>query len=232
MTSPKENYFVGKEFLVEIQDPADSTGATWKVIAGLRATAGDLSASFFDVTNKDNMPWSQMIAGGIRKMTISLGGVFTDAPSLSYLNWMVAEGSNSGVIIPFKLSSEDGDMYEGRFAIKTLARTGAHTAEETWTMALDSAGDITYTAPVPTLVSMAPGTLVSVDLPLPVVLTGTKFMLGAIVSVAGTPISTLATVTDCETISFTFPAHAAGSVAVLVTNPDGQATSPLAITVS
>lgn len=226
------NKFAGKEFIVSIQDPGDSTGETWIQIAGLRATGGNMSDTFFDVTSKDNMPWAQTITGGIRKMTISLGGVFSDAASLAYLSWRVWGAPNGGIIMPFKLSSSDGDMFEGPFAIKSLDRSGPHTAEETYTMSLESASDITYTAPLPTLVSCTPdgwahGTAT------PVILKGTKFMLGAIVKIAGVTQDAPVTVTDAQTISIEIPIQAgAGAIMMTVTNPDGQSTAPLSITLT
>jgi len=224
--------FAGKDFLVAIQDPADSTGATWKTIAGLRATSGDIADTFFDVTTKDNMPWSQQRNGGIRKMTMSLGGVFEDAPSLAYLNWLVAGSDDGGVIINFQLTSDDGDMFQGPFAIKTLARSGPHTAEETWTMSLESASNITYTAPTPTLVSCTPngwahGTATAV------VLKGTKFMLGSVVQIGGDTVDAAVTVVDSETINITIPIQgASGAIMITILNPDQQATSPLSVTLT
>jgi len=57
-----------------------------------------------------------------------------------------------------------------------------------------------------------------------VVLTGTNFVTGATVTVGGTA-ATGVTVTPPTTINFTTPAHAAGAVDVVVTNPDAQSAT-------
>ncbi len=55
----------------------------------------------------------------------------------------------------------------------------------------------------------------------PVTITGTRFLSGATVKLGGTT-ATNVTVTSSSTITATTPAHAAGTVDVVVTNTDGQ----------
>ena len=55
-------------------------------------------------------------------------------------------------------------------------------------------------------------------------LTGTQFVTGATVSVGGTS-ATNVNVASSTSITATAPAHAAGSVSVVVTNPDGQSAT-------
>ena len=54
--------------------------------------------------------------------------------------------------------------------------------------------------------------------------TGSGFQIGATVTLGGAPVSTLGNGTSTE-LSFTTPAHAAGSVDVVVRNPDGQSVT-------
>jgi len=77
--------------------------------------------------------------------------------------------------------------------------------------------------PAPTIVSVSPdkGT---VDGGTAVTITGTNFVDGATVTFAGTP-ATNVTVVSATQITCTTPAHAAGFVNVVVTNPDTQAAT-------
>ena len=79
-------------------------------------------------------------------------------------------------------------------------------------------GAFTYTNPAPTVLSITPnsgtangGTAVTIA--------GTGFLAGATVSVGGTA-ATATTVVSSTSITATTPVHSAGSVDVVVTNPD------------
>lgn len=74
--------------------------------------------------------------------------------------------------------------------------------------------------PAPTLASVSP-TSGSGNGGTQVTLTGTNFVAGATVSFGGTA-ATNVTVASATSITATTPAHAAGAVDVVVTNPDGQ----------
>jgi uncharacterized protein (TIGR03382 family) len=87
------------------------------------------------------------------------------------------------------------------------------------TQAVTVSRGFTY-VPAPTLASVSPnngsgngGTQVT--------LTGTNFVAGATVSFGGTA-ATNVTVSSATSLTATTPAHAAGAVEVVVTNPDGQ----------
>ncbi len=80
----------------------------------------------------------------------------------------------------------------------------------------------TYTAPAPTIKSVSPtsgtrsgGTTVTI--------TGTNFVSGATVTFGGTAATVRST--SATSISVRTPAHAAGTVSVVVTNPSGQAAT-------
>ena len=77
--------------------------------------------------------------------------------------------------------------------------------------------------PAPTATSVAPtsGTTAGGTA---AVLTGTNFVTGATVTVGGTA-ATGVTVASATSIDFTTPAHAAGAVDVVVTNPDAQSAT-------
>jgi len=108
--------------------------------------------------------------------------------------------------------------------------TPAHAAGvvDVWVTNLDSqlatlASGFTYVLPPPTISGVSPttgpiggGTVVTI--------TGTNFQNGATVTFAGVA-ATSATVNSSTRIAATTPAHAAGTVAVNVTNPDAQSAT-------
>jgi hypothetical protein len=99
---------------------------------------------------------------------------------------------------------------------------------DVWVTNLDSqlatlASGFTYVLPPPTISGVSPttgpiggGTVVTI--------TGTNFQNGATVTFAGVA-ATSATVNSSTRIAATTPAHAAGTVAVNVTNPDNQSAT-------
>jgi galactose oxidase-like protein/IPT/TIG domain-containing protein/glyoxal oxidase-like protein len=78
----------------------------------------------------------------------------------------------------------------------------------------------TYTNPAPTVTSIAPSTGPA-NGGTGLTITGTNFLSGATVSFGGTA-ATGVTVASSTSITSTAPAHAAGTVDVVFTNPDGQ----------
>jgi pimeloyl-ACP methyl ester carboxylesterase len=85
------------------------------------------------------------------------------------------------------------------------------------------ASGFTYVAPAPTISAIAPtsGTTAGGT---PVTITGTNFASGASVMIGGTA-ATSVTVVSSMQITATTPAHGAGAVNVVVTNPDAQSAT-------
>ncbi len=115
-------------------------------------------------------------------------------------------------------------------ATTITATTPAHAAGAVAVSVTNSDGQsaslaagFTYRLPAPTIASVTPisgptagGTAITV--------TGTNFVAGAAVTVGGA-VATGVTVVNATTITATTPAHAAGAVAVSVTNSDGQSAT-------
>jgi hypothetical protein len=80
----------------------------------------------------------------------------------------------------------------------------------------------TYLGPPPTITSLSP-TSGSASGGTPVTISGSNFVSGATVTFGGTA-ATVTSIT-ATTIAVTTPAHAAGTVSVVVTNPDGQSAT-------
>lgn len=101
-----------------------------------------------------------------------------------------------------------GQTYTNGFSISVLSRSGSTFVVSTTGMAPPTATGITPNAGSP-----AGGTNITV--------TGTNFVAGTVVSLGGVPATSIVVV-NSTTITAIAPAHAAGSVDVVVTNALGQ----------
>jgi hypothetical protein len=121
------------------------------------------------------------------------------------------------------ITTPDSDIAEDRIvtAIGTYSATASLNPTGNWVMQMatfKAGGSVPPSAP--TVSSVAPATGPTTG-GTPVTLTGTNFVTGATVTFGGTA-ATNVNVTSSTSISATTPAHAAGAVTVVVTNPDGQ----------
>lgn len=136
--------FCGTEFLVK-RGNGDGPPETFTTVGGMQSTAMTLNKEQVDVTNKDDAPWRQLLAGcGIKTMSITLSGVVVDDTALKALQ---ADFFSATAHSNFQLVSGLTDEFEGAFEIASFERTGEYNGAETYSMTLESAGDITYTAP-------------------------------------------------------------------------------------
>ena len=128
----------------------------------------------------------------------------------------------------------DFDPATGR-TTTTLVTTHNRSPQEE--AARDGAGHATWHAtdaappgPAPTLASAAPPTLSAAAAATVVTLTGTGFVTGAKVLVAGAPQTT--TFIGATSVSFSYNPTVAGTVQLAVRNPDGQVSGNLAYVVA
>jgi TP901-1 family phage major tail protein len=134
--------YKGRDFLVKAGNGGTPT-ETFTAVAGMRSTSMTLNAEQVDVTTKDGTPWRKLLANaGIKSMSISLSGVFDNAASLTA---MIGKFMG-GTLDNYELVSGYGDKFAGKFLITSIERAGEHNGEETYTMSLESGGEITYTA--------------------------------------------------------------------------------------
>src|SRR4029079_12776947 len=82
------------------------------------------------------------------------------------------------------------------------------------------ASGFTYVAPAPTVTGVSPATGSTAG-GTAVTITGTNLLTGATVSIGGAAATSVVVVSGTS-ITATTPAHAAGAVSVIVTNPDLQ----------
>lgn len=120
----------------------DNGSGTFTTVGGLRSTSISMNDETVDVTTKDSANVRELLAnGGVRTVSISGSGVFTDAASETTLRaaFGAASFSDFQVIIP------DFGTYEGAFQVASLEYAGEFNGEVTYSVTLESAGAITFT---------------------------------------------------------------------------------------
>ncbi len=131
----------GRDLLLKL----DSTGTgTYQTVAGLRATTLAFNAQTVDATSQDSAnAWRELLAGaGLRHANVRGQGIFKDAASDATIRAYVFAGTirNWQVVIP------SFGIVEGPFQIASLDVAGRHDGEVSFELALESAGELTFTA--------------------------------------------------------------------------------------
>ena len=83
-----------------------------------------------------------LAGGGVSNMSISASGVFTDAT----LENEVRARAQKGTIDAYKLVFGDGDNIAGNFQLTSYERAGEFNGEETYSLTLESSGQVTHTS--------------------------------------------------------------------------------------
>ena len=136
----------GSSFLLK-----DNSSGTPATIGGLRSTSMTINGEAVDVTNKDSATFTgssgndigRELGGnmGIRSMTISASGVFTDSAGENNLRG----AAFTGTAVNYDLVFGDGSDVKGAFVVTSYERAGEFNGEETYSVTLESSGTVTYT---------------------------------------------------------------------------------------
>ena len=135
----------GSSFLLK----ENSTG-TPATIGGLRSTSMTINGEAVDITSKDSNAFISsgndkardlLQGGGVRSMTISASGVFTDSSTENILRGFAFDGA----IQNYDLVFSDGSKISGAFLVTSYERAGEFNGEETYSVTLESSNTITYT---------------------------------------------------------------------------------------
>ena len=135
----------GSSFL--LKDNSTGTPAT---IGGLRSTSMTINGEAVDITTKDSNAFISsgndkardlLQGGGVRSMTLSASGVFTDSSTENILRGFAFDGA----IQNYDLIFSDGSKIAGSFLITSYERAGEFNGEETYSVTLESSNTITYT---------------------------------------------------------------------------------------
>ena len=131
----------GRAFLLKIGDGQPSE--SFATIAGMRSTRLSINSELVDITNKDSGGWRELLSdGGVRRVSISGAGVFTNSQAEIDLQGKVL----AGTIANYRIVFESGDMFSGAFLVSALDYAGEHNGERSYTISLESSGPVTFTA--------------------------------------------------------------------------------------
>ena len=135
----------GSSFLLK----ENSTG-TPATVGGLRSTSMTINGEAVDITTKDSNAFISsgndkardlLQGGGVRSMTLSASGVFTDSSTENLVRGFAFDGA----IQNYDLIFSDGSKIAGAFLITSYERAGEFNGEETYSLTLESSNTITYT---------------------------------------------------------------------------------------
>ena len=131
----------GKDMLVKIGDGGSPEAFT--TVAGLRTRTISLNAREVDATHAESNGWRELLgAAGVRQASVSGAGVF--------LNDAAAEQIRAtffaGAIRNFRLVIPGMGELTGPFLIANLDYAGEHDGEATVSLALASAGAVSFAA--------------------------------------------------------------------------------------
>lgn len=136
--------FKGRDLRIKVRT---STGPdVFTVVGGARSDGITINNETVDVTDKDGAGWRELLQGaGITSMSLKGSGVVSDNAVFTD-HIMVAKMANTHLVL--KIESGLGDVWHGTFAIPSVERSGEYNKEENFSITLESAGTITYTAVV------------------------------------------------------------------------------------
>lgn len=130
----------GRDLLLKV----DSTGAgIFVTVAGLHNRSLSLNARPVNITNADSINgWREVLEGaGIKSASLSGTGVFRDDAADETVRGYFFQGSirNWQLIVP------GFGIIQGAFQITALEYAGEYDGEVTYSLALESAGQLNFT---------------------------------------------------------------------------------------
>jgi TP901-1 family phage major tail protein len=129
----------GKDLLVKIAD-----GAGFTTVAGLRSRRIAFNAETVDITHAESADrWRELLDGaGVKRASVSGNGLFKDESSDALMRQTFFDGT----IVNYQIVIPGFGTVAGLFQISSLEFAGEHNGEVTYDLALESAGELTFTA--------------------------------------------------------------------------------------
>ena len=131
----------GKDLLLKVRNAPDDAFIT---VAGLRARSVSFNAESVDISHTESAGrWRELLEGaGSRRASLSGSGLFKDSESDERIRALFFDGTIASwqVIIP------DFGTLEGPFQITALEYSGQHNNELSFELALESAGELAFSA--------------------------------------------------------------------------------------
>jgi len=131
----------GKDLLLKID--SDGLGA-FETVAGLRSRSLSFNTEVVDITHQESAgQWRELLAGaGAKSARIAGSGIFKDAASDS----AIRQAFFDGLIRTWRVVIPDFGTVEGPFQITSFELTGRHDGEVAFDIALESAGELSFSA--------------------------------------------------------------------------------------
>jgi TP901-1 family phage major tail protein len=129
----------GKDLLLKMHD-----GSAFATVAGLRAKTLAFNAQTVDVTHAESAGrWRELLEGaGVKRAAVSGAGLFKDAAS----DALARQTFFDGIVRDCQIVIPDFGTVGGPFQISSLEFAGSHDGEVTFEIALESAGELSFTA--------------------------------------------------------------------------------------
>jgi TP901-1 family phage major tail protein len=127
----------GSAFLLKVGDGASPP--VFQTVAGLRTTQLSVNGAMVQVTSKDSAGWRDLLSGaGVRSVSVSGAGVFTGSAAET----RIKGNALTGVLDDYQLSFESGETMTGKFLVSRLDYAGDYDGERSYTMSLESSGEV------------------------------------------------------------------------------------------
>lgn len=128
----------GKDLLLKMDD---GTG-TFVTIGGIRTKRLALNAQTIDTTSADSFnQWRELLTGGgVRRSSLTGGGVFKDQAS----DILLRQTFFNGAVMNWQIIIPGFGTISGPYQISALDYRGDYNAEVTFEMTLESAGALTF----------------------------------------------------------------------------------------
>lgn len=128
----------GKDLLVKIAD-----GAGYTTVAGMRTRRLAFNAETVDITHAESANrWRELLDGaGVKRASVSGRGLFKDASTDALMRQTFFDGA----VKSYQIVIPDFGTVQGAFQIANLEFAGEHNGEVTYDVALESAGELTFT---------------------------------------------------------------------------------------
>lgn len=134
--------YCGKLFLL-LKGNEDGPPETFTQVGGMRTTGMTINGEQVEITSKDDGTWRQLLEEcGILSMSISLAGVVSD--EVKY-NEIIVDAL-ARLHKNYQIVSDRGDSFEAAFEVASHERSGETNNSEDFSITLESAGDVVYTA--------------------------------------------------------------------------------------
>lgn len=129
----------GKDILLKTRD---ENGLSFTTVAGLRTKRLVLNQQSVDITDSESAGrWRELLGGsGIRRASLTASGIFKDKASDTTLRTLFFAATAD----VYQLVMPDFGTLVGPFMITALEYGGNHDGEVTFDIALESAGELTF----------------------------------------------------------------------------------------